>query len=75
MQHLDTVHGNKRKSKCEMCPKTYKQIGCLNRHLQAIHGKITAFKCDICGKSFKQKGSLKVHLKVVHENQEGNTFQ
>ena len=57
-------HFKKKNFECNVCPKTFSQLGHLNRHVRT-HTDERAFQCKTCKKRFTEMGSLKRHV-VVH---------
>ena len=54
-------------SKCQMCDKSYKTKGSLERHhIQKHTNTKQIHKCNYCNKTFSQKGCLKRHKSIVH---------
>ena len=52
---------------CDMCEKTFKQVGALKQHRAFVHDiDVRWHPCDICEKKFKDAGNLKRHRASVH---------
>ncbi len=67
INHVNTVHKEKRKYKCELCDYSFTQSGNLKRHRESVHSNET-FKCQQCDKTLRNKDSLKRHVAIVHDN-------
>ena len=52
--HLDQVHNNTSKVKCDFCEKKM-LITSLKIHMKYAHSKQAEIKCDKCDKSFKNE--------------------
>lgn len=50
---------------CEVCTKSFKCRGHLNRHLLTHYGS-KPFACEECGSRFNQKSSLRTHM-LIHD--------
>lgn len=51
---------------CDICFKTYKDRGTLNRHKKG-HSDIKPYQCTVCSKRFIRKDYLSSHM-VTHAN-------
>ncbi|XP_062526952.1 zinc finger protein 62 isoform X7 [Bombyx mori] len=68
--HMNLVHGNVAKIKCDLCDKSYKQRSALAMHRLSAHsgdGGQESY-CVDCGKFFCNKYSLAVHLREHSEH-------
>ena len=52
---------------CEICCKTFSQMGSLKMHIKTVHEKKKTFKCDNCDYSCSHTNSMTRHVESVHE--------
>lgn len=58
-RHIESVHTNKRKYKCDFCDKTFNYMEALQSH-RRIHTGDRKYVCEICGLGFVSNSALKV---------------
>ena len=64
--HVESVHSNEKKYKCETCGKAFGTKRSADRHHQEVHLHIRNFRCPFCSKPFASKTHLNVHTRSVH---------
>ena len=64
--HMNHVHGNVEKQKCELCDFEIASRSDLKRHVESTHCGIR-YNCDICPSDFADKNGLSAHKKNVHQ--------
>ena len=66
----------RRRHRCELCGKRFKQRAHLDRHLRVhvhiepVHVSLQTHKpdtCEVCGKTFSKKGHLDRHRRTIHQ--------
>ena len=63
-----TEMSQKKKHKCEKCPKTFEYIKDLKRHDRTHTGE-KPFECKTCGKCFSLSANLHKHERSLHLGQ------
>lgn len=69
-KHIDGVHLNLRKFRCEVCKFKFKTASSLKMHTVARHPvdeDSKTFKCQVCEKTFLRKAGLQLH-ESLHTN-------
>ena len=66
-QHLISVHGERMRFKCSLCPKVF--LGKMGlKHHQSVHTGEKPYKCTVCNKTFRLKGNLNEHFQTHTED-------
>ena len=63
--HIERVHKERERFKCNTCGKTFAERRFLNRH-ETLHTKSFPFNCATCGKGYNVKCALEYHEDTVH---------
>ena len=67
IQHLVSVHNEKKPFVCQECFDGFKTKTSLKTHVENIHLKVKNAHCSICGASFYNKSMLRIHTHCVHK--------
>jgi KRAB domain-containing zinc finger protein len=71
-QHINKVHLNIKRFKCDSCEfKAYDMCKIRNHNL-AVHNTVRDFKCIVCKKAFKTRRDMLKHRSFIHGT--GNTL-
>ena len=63
--HIQVVHGNGEKHKCDKCEKSFVYKHDLNVHIKGVHDGLKSY-CSFCGKEFIRASEKNRHEKQVH---------
>lgn len=64
-KHIDTVHLNLRKYKCNLCDMAFTTSGVLAKH-QFTHSKTRPYNCNLCPTGYYHNDYLRKHFERVH---------
>ncbi|XP_058840329.1 zinc finger protein 878-like isoform X2 [Topomyia yanbarensis] len=62
-RHIEVIHQNIRKYKCELCPKAFGYQHKYKEHMN-MHSGVKAYQCRYCQKSFTHSSNLLVHQRI-----------
>ena len=66
-KHIECVHENLKKHKCNNCKYASNDLGYLKRHIKSCLKKVKRdTKCEFCDKTFIFLSRLNEHIKDVH---------
>ncbi|XP_012154977.1 zinc finger and SCAN domain-containing protein 12 isoform X2 [Ceratitis capitata] len=63
-KHMDVVHNEVRKFKCNICGRMFKTQHVAARHRLLHNSKDHNFSCSVCNKRFTEKSALNVHMRL-----------
>lgn len=69
-----SVPDEKKKFKCEFCPKRFSVRPSVSRHVRIVHHKLRPHSCRFCGRTFTSKYNMQVHLLKNHVNNSPRTL-
>ena len=65
-RHVNSVHLNIRRHKCDECGMAFSQRYSLTEHKLRKHSHNRQHECDFCGKKFAIKSEMHRHRKLLH---------
>ena len=65
-RHVDTIHREKKKYKCELCKYKSSQKVNVTKHFDAVHLKLRPYQCGECTFKCSRSNNLKTHINDIH---------
>lgn len=69
-----TVHQERNRFKCHLCPQTYSLKTGLCKHISNHHRDRVVYQCSSCEKTLLNAISLNYHMQVGHRDKEWPTY-
>ena len=72
-KHIDVVHLNEGKYKCDSCNKSFAIKCMLTKHVDSVHKKLKPHQCFMCDEAYSYPVDLRKHKKRCHFQEESQT--
>lgn len=69
LEHLDSVHSEKKMHKCGRCLESFRMVHLIRIHHMQIHGMTRVFRCDKCRKVYATQDRLIRHQRREHKQE------